>query len=111
MDSFFLWPPVAFLLMLALALILLRVMSILTCPTPGGAIGGKHKAYACGEDLEKNRGQPNYSQFFPFAFFFTIMHVLALVVTTVPIHDWPAVQIAMGYLICSAIGLFILFRR
>ena len=74
-------------------------------------MGGKRKAYACGEDMKENRVQPNYNQFFPFAFFFTIMHVLALVVATVPVHDWSAVQIAAGYLICSAIGLFILFRR
>jgi len=111
MTNFLLWPPVAFLLMLVVAVVLLRGMSILACPAKGGAIGGKRKAYACGEDMKENRGQPNYSQFFPFAFFFTIMHVLALVVATAPIHDWPAVQIAMGYLICSAIGLFILFRR
>ena len=111
MDNFFLWPPVAFLLMLGLALVLLRGMSVLACPAKDGTIGGKRKAYACGEDMKENRGQPNYSQFFPFAFFFTIMHVLALVVATVPVRDWSAVQIAVGYLICSAIGLFILFRR
>ena len=111
MNYWLLWPPVAFLLILVVALVLLRGMSILSFPAKGGAIGGKRKAYACGENMKENRGQPNYRQFFPFAFFFTIMHVLALVVATVPIHDWPAVQIAVGYLICSAIGLFILFRR
>lgn len=111
MSHWLLSPPVAFLLILAVALILLRGLSIFSCPAQGGAIGGKRKAYACGEDMKENRGQPNYSQFFPFAFFFTIMHVLALVVATVPIHNWPAVQIAVGYLLCSAIGLFILFRR
>ena len=28
--------------------------------------------------------QPDYGQFFPFAFFFTILHVVALMVATVP---------------------------
>jgi len=111
MNHWLLWPPIAFLLMLAVALLQLRGMSILSAPAKDGVGGGKRKAYACGEDMQENRGQPNYSQFFPFAFFFTIMHVLALVVATVPVHDWSAVQIAAGYLICSAIGLFILFRR
>ncbi len=111
MSSWLLSPPVAFLLMLGIVLIVLRVMSIFSCPSKGGAIGGKRKAYACGENMRENQGQPNYSQFFPFAFFFTIMHVLALIVATIPVHDWPAVQIAIGYLICSLIGLFILFRR
>ncbi|MDD5677498.1 MAG: hypothetical protein PHW60_05830 [Kiritimatiellae bacterium] len=111
MSHWLLWPPIAFLLMLAGALILLWSLSIFSCPAKGGAIGGKRKAYACGESMKENRGQPNYSQFFPFAFFFTIMHVLALVVATAPAGDWSAVQIAAGYLLCSSIGLFILFRR
>jgi len=111
MNYWLLWPPFAFVLMLAGALVLRRGLSVFSMPARGGAQGGKRKAYACGEDMKENRGQPDYSQFFPFAFFFTIMHVLALVVATVPAHDWSAVQIAAGYLLCSAIGLFILFRR
>lgn len=111
MNNWLLWPPIAFLLMLVVAMLQLRGMSIFSAPSKGGAVGGKRKAYACGEDFKENRSQPNYSQFFPFAFFFTIMHVLALVVATVPMHDWPAVQVAAGYLICLSIGLFILFRR
>ena len=111
MNHWLLWPPVAFVLILVGALILLRGLSIFSFPARDGAMGGKRKAYACGEDFKENRGQPNYSQFFPFAFFFTIMHVLALVVATVPARDWSAVQIAVGYLLCSSIGLFILFRR
>ncbi|MBU4198899.1 MAG: hypothetical protein KKG09_09670 [Verrucomicrobia bacterium] len=111
MNHWLLWPPVAFLLILAVALLKLRGLSILSFPAKGGNVGGQRKAYACGENIKENRAQPDYSQFFPFAFFFTIMHVLALVVATVPVRDWSAVQIAVGYLICSAIGLFILFRR
>lgn len=111
MNHWLLCPPIAFLLILALALIKLRGLTILSGPSKGARPAGQGKAYACGETMKENRVQPDYSQFFPFAFFFTIMHVLALVVATVPLGDWPAVQIAAGYLICSAVGLFILFRR
>jgi len=45
---------------------------------------GKLKAYACGEDIPQTMVQPDYGQFFPFAFFFTILHVVALTVTTLP---------------------------
>lgn len=110
MNQWLLLPPIAFLLILAAGWGLLRILGTLSA-TASQPDGGKRKAYACGEDMKENRGQPNYSQFFPFAFFFTIMHVLALVVATVPIHDLAAVQIALGYLVCSSIGLFILFRR
>ncbi len=111
MNPWLLWPPIAFLLILALVLIKLRCLPVLFTPPRGALTGGKRKAYACGESMPENRAQPDYSQFFPFAFFFTIMHVLALVVATAPTRDWPAVQLAAGYLVCSAVGLFILFRR
>lgn len=111
MNHWLLWPPVTFLLLLAVALLKLRGLGLLSFPAKAGPVGGQRKAYACGETMKDNRAQPDYGQFFPFAFFFTIMHVLALVVATVPTQDWSAVLIAVGYLICSAIGLFILFRR
>ena len=111
MSIFILLPPVAFLLLLLVAWIQYRSMAVLSAGETWPDSAGKRKPYACGEDYQEHRVQPDYSQFFPFAFFFTIMHVLALVVATVPTGDWPAVQIAVGYLICSSIGLFILFRR
>ena len=110
MEKIIFWPPVAFIIIFFTIIALSRVCSCYAFrkkKEPSGA----NEAYACGEDMKENRVQPNYSQFFPFAFFFTIMHVLALVVATVPVHDWSAVQIATGYLFCSYIGLFILFRR
>ena len=111
MNQWLLWPPVAFLLILALALIKLKGATLLSGPSKSARPGGQGKAYACGETMKENRAQPDYAQFFPFAFFFTIMHVLALVVATVPAHDWPAIEIAAAYLVCLFIGLFILFRR
>ena len=92
-------------------LILLRLLGLLSLPvkTPDGS--GKGKAYACGEDVKDHHAQPDYSQFFPFAFFFTIMHVLALVVATVPAGSLSATAIAVGYGVSLVIGLFVLFRR
>jgi hypothetical protein len=72
---------------------------------------GQGKAYACGEDLPSHRMQPDYAQFFPFAFFFTIMHVVALIVGTVPSGDVKSFGIAIVYLLAAFCGLFILFRR
>src|ERR1035438_10348921 len=40
--------------------------------------------YSCGEDLPTHMIQPDYAQFYPFAFFFTILHVAALMAATVP---------------------------
>ena len=111
MNHWLLWPPVAFLLILVVAMILLRGLSIFSIPAKGGAVGGKRKAYACGEDVKDSRVQPEYSQFFPFAFFFTIMHVFALIVATVPAGNISAMAMALCYTVGSVIGLFILFRE
>ena len=72
---------------------------------------GKLKSYGCGEDIENPRLQPNYRQFFPFAFFFTIMHVVVLMIATVPADTIRMAGIAFLYLIIAISGLFILFRR
>ncbi len=110
MSHWLFWPPIVLLLMLGVAWALWRLLAPCTVKTTAPA-PGKLKAYACGEDMPENRAHPGYDQFFPFAFFFTIMHVLALVVATVPASNWAAVQIAAGYLVSSSIGLFILFRK
>jgi uncharacterized ion transporter superfamily protein YfcC len=58
--------------------------------------------------MEENRGQPDYSQFFKFAFFFTIMHVVALVVATDP----AGLTVTSGvYLGVTVLSLFMLLRR
>jgi len=69
------------------------------------------KAYACGEDFKGHSIQPDYSQFFPFAFFFTILHVVALVIATVPAETVQIFAIAVVYVLAAIIGLLILLRK
>ena len=103
--------PVIFVIVLAVVLIVMRVLGAMSTSvvTPHGS--GKGKAYACGEDIQDHRASPDYRQFFPFAFFFTIMHVLALVVATVPAASTSATGIGVGYCVSLVIGLFVLFRK
>jgi NADH:ubiquinone oxidoreductase subunit 3 (subunit A) len=108
--NYLLWSPVAFLVLLGAAAAFYRLLGVLSLPSTGTG-GGKLKAYACGEDVAENRVQPDYTQFFPFAFFFTIMHVFALIVATVPGGSVPATVLAGCYTAGCAIGLFILFRE
>ena len=55
-------------------------------PEPGwwDVAGGKLTTYACGEDIPGAKVQFGYRLFFFIALFFTIMHVAALVIATVP---------------------------
>jgi uncharacterized membrane protein HdeD (DUF308 family) len=54
---------------------------------------------------------PEYGQFFSFAFFFSIMHVVALVVATMPTGLPGAYLIAALYVVGALIGLVALLRR
>jgi NADH-quinone oxidoreductase subunit A len=73
------------------------------------ATGGQ--AYACGEDVQNHMAQPDYGQFFPFAFFFTILHVVALMVTTVPQETMATFAMAAVYLVGAVVGLVVLYSR
>jgi hypothetical protein len=46
--------------------------------------GGKLASYACGEDVPAQKFQLSYKLFFYAALFFTMMHVAALVIATIP---------------------------
>jgi NADH-quinone oxidoreductase subunit A len=111
MNIVFLLPPVAFLLMLGFVIFQFFGLKIFSSGVKPQTPSGGFKSYACGEDFKEHHVQPDYSQFFPFAFFFTIIHVVAMVVATVPKSNWAAITIAVMYLVSMAVGLLILFRR
>jgi hypothetical protein len=69
------------------------------------------ESYACGEDTYDNAAQPDYSVFFPFAFFFTLAHVATLMITTVPLETLKAFGMVVIYIMGATIGLVILLRK
>jgi NADH-quinone oxidoreductase subunit A len=100
-------PPVALLVLLAAVgstYLSMRLISI----RKGGA-PGQRKPYACGEE-QTDVIQADYGQFFPFAFFFTILHVVALTVTTLPVENMGNYLMAVLYVAGAAVGLCILYR-
>jgi len=106
MKDILLSPPIAFILLL-LVFILLGFISKSMAPK-GTASVGKGEAYASGEDVKSHKAQPDYRQFFPFAFFFTIMHVVVLIVATVPKEVSP---LSFVYIFAALLALLILFRK
>jgi len=109
MNSWLLSPPVAFILMLAFAALLSYLFSKLAFKKKGEGSSGA--PYACGEDSYDAFVAPDYSQFFPFAFFFTIAHVATLVIATVPAVTASIMAYVAVYLLAILIGLFILLWR
>ena len=103
-------PPFAFLIMTAAVVLLARLSARLSAHNPKPGKQSK-KAYSCGEDFSGHLIQPDYSQFFPFAFFFTMLHVIALVIATVPVETVETFAVALVYIIGAIIGLLILLGR
>ena len=74
------WPPIVFGIFFLIAYLIYRTGGALGSETK--VEGGKLTTYACGEDMPGQKVQPGY-HLFHFAFFFTILHVAALVIATV----------------------------
>ena len=109
-DSFILMPPIAFLVVLAAVMGLYHVLPLLGDDKKRQA-EGTTKPYACGEESPSPMIQPDYSQFLPFAVFFTILHVVALTIATVPAGPGTGLMMPVLYLVSAIIGLTILYRR
>jgi hypothetical protein len=102
-------PPIAFIIILLSSLGLLGLMGKLSYkPAPGNE--ANPKPYACGEDGQPVV-RPDYAQVYPFAFYFTILHVVALVATTVPNASTGTLTMALVYVVGAVVGLFVLYRR
>ncbi len=100
-------PPVAFLLLVGVGLALSYAVSGLAA---AGSTTGERKleSYACGQRHVTHNVSPDYGQFFPYAFFFTIMHVLVLVIATAP-RD--VLTLPLLYVGAGVLALYIIFRR
>jgi len=102
-------PVVAFVLVLGACLLTMVLMGRLTY-RPQANNRANPKPYACGEEGQPIV-RPDYGQIFPFAFFFTILHVVALVTTTVPNGSVGTITMALVYVASAVVGLFVLYRR
>jgi NADH-quinone oxidoreductase subunit A len=106
MTQIILSPPVALIILLLVGMGLSHVLSSLAAT--GKDDERKLEAYACGQRNYVHNVSPDYSQFFPYAFFFTIMHVLVLIVATAPKE---ALTLPLLYVAAGVLALLIIFRR
>ncbi len=110
MENWFVSPPVVFVIVLALLFLLNRLFSKLAYRSDK-VKPGCGESYACGESNFDNTAQPDYSQFFPFAFFFTLAHVATLIITTIPVAAAGTLSMAALFIIASIVGLSVLLRK
>jgi len=100
-------PPIVFAFALGIGLALYRLGRAMA-PTLK-VTSGKGSPYACGEDATMQKAQVGYRQFYSLAIFFTVMHVAALVVTTLPAG--PIAVLGIAYLAVITLASFALVSR
>jgi NADH:ubiquinone oxidoreductase subunit 3 (subunit A) len=105
-----LFPPVVFLISLLFSLGLSELLAPLAANpkrVPGSA---KHQPYGCGEEVSGVRVEPDYHGFFPFAIFFTLLHVAGLMLATWSFNPVSAgMSLVLGYVAAVGVILAILF--
>lgn len=99
-------PPIIFVLFILIFALCSKWLSKYALKGKSGE--HTYESYACGQRNVENYVNPDYSQFYPFAFVFTIVHVLILVAATAPANAsiLPAVYVVVGIL-----ALIISFKR
>ena len=110
MSWILLTPLIAFGVILVAVLGLAFAMSRLAFKKQGTGNGGA-KPYACGEDIPSHMLQPDYSQFFPFVFFFTMLHVAVLMIVTMPAATAATLVLAILYVFGGSVALSVLTKR
>ena len=100
-------PPVTFVIFLLLFYFLYLLCGLIA--PKAARTGGKVTTYACGEDMPGVKIQFGYRLFIFIALFFTIMHVAALVVATLP--RGPLVFLGVFYLAMIVLSVLALITR
>lgn len=98
-------PPIVFLMFIVIFLAGAKFFSLYSHRNVQRERG--LESYACGQREVRHYVNPDYRQFFPFAFFFTIMHVLALVVATA---SYEALLMPLVYIAAGILAMIIIFK-
>lgn len=106
----FLFPPIVFAISLLFVLTLAHLISGWAPETKSDPLSGKNKPYACGEEFTAEKVIPDYQEFFPYAIFFTLLHVAGLMIATWSLNPMSmGVEYVLGYIASVAVILAILF--
>jgi len=73
--------------------------------------GAKLAQYACGEDFPARRFQVGYRLFFYAALFFTMMHVAALVIATLPGGSLAYALLGVFYILMISLSIVALILK
>lgn len=108
-----LFPPIVFILSLCFIYLLFKLITPAPSKnSPSQPATGKFKPYGCGEEVSGEKAVPDYNQFFPFAVFFTLLHVAGLVIATWAFNPFAAgIGPIIAYIVAVLIILAVLFTE
>ena len=106
MKAIFFSPPVIFILLFFSIAMSSKWLSRFSHKGDLGEHAGD--SYACGQRDVENYVNPDYSKYYPYAFIFTVIHILILVVATSPsdVQILPVI-----YIISGILAILIAFKR
>ncbi len=105
MRALLLSPPVVMIAFVLMVTAVYRAAGAVQAHSPESP--GKHEPYACGEDAVLLEAQPAYHTFFRLALMFGLLHVAALVLSTLP-AEMSSPALAVAYVAGVAIGVAVL---
>ncbi len=106
MERLLLSPPVALTVFMALAYALYRLGGVLS-KVRSEEFPGKRLPYASGENIAPPRARLTYHTFLRLALAFGILHVAALVVSTLPL-DLASYRMAIVYVLGISVSVLVL---
>ena len=106
MEAILYSPPIAFVLVLFVMILLSKWLGRYSSK----AESGEHAldSYACGQRNVQNYVNPDYGQYYSFAFVFTVAHILILLVATAPTN---AQILPIAYVISGILAILIALKR
>jgi NADH:ubiquinone oxidoreductase subunit 3 (subunit A) len=102
-------PLAGFVLFTGVAFLIYKLGDVMA-PTLKDA-GAKLEAYACGEPVPGQKWHVGYRLFFYAALFFTIMHVAALVIATIPGGSLAFALLGIIYLLMITLSIMALILK
>jgi len=110
MDNYSLWfsPPILFAIFIFLGALMLGVGKLISAK--GTENPAKYIHYSCGEDLETPHLELNYHAFFRLALLFGILHIVALVISTIPAKSDTRI-LSVTYVFGAVVSILILLER
>lgn len=101
-------PAMVFILFLFIGWLLLAAGMAISAKSEDSP--GKHMHYSCGEDLETPSFELSYHVFFRLALLFGILHIIALMISTIP-AGFATKLLPVLYLVSAGVSMSILLER